>query len=108
MKMKAMLIAATMTFTAVPMLAQADAATKKDETAQYISDSATTAKVKAALLAEKGLKSTDISVETENGVVQLSGFVISSAQIDQAVDVTKHVNGVKDVKNDLRLKTATE
>ena len=35
-------------------------------------------------------------------------FVVSSAQTDQAVDVAKHVNGVKDVKNDLRLKTATE
>ena len=92
-----------------PLLAQADhTPAHKTEAGQYVSDSATTAKVKTALLAEKGLKSTDISVETQNGTVQLSGFVTSSAQIDQAVDVTKHVDGVKDVKNDLRLKTATE
>lgn len=109
MKMKAMMIATMMTFTAAPLLAHADTmAAKKSETAQYVSDSAMTAKVKSALLAEKGLKSTDISVETQDGTVQLSGFVVSSAQIDQAVDITKHVNGVKDVKNDLRLKTAAE
>lgn len=98
-----------LTVGAAPLLAQADTApAHKTEAGQYVSDAALTAKVKADLLAEKGLKSTDISVETKNGTVQLSGFVVSSAQIDQAVDVTKHVNGVKDVKNDLRLKTATE
>ncbi|HEY9546438.1 MAG TPA: BON domain-containing protein [Solimonas sp.] len=109
MKMKAMLVATMLTVGAAPLLAQADTApAHKTEAGQYVSDSATTAKVKTALLAEKGLKSTDISVETKNGTVQLSGFVVSSAQIDQAMDVTKHVDGVKDVKNDLRLKTATE
>jgi osmotically-inducible protein OsmY len=109
MKMKAMLVATMLTVGAAPLLAQADSASaQKSEAGQYVSDSAVTAKVKTALLAEKGLKSTDISVETQNGTVQLSGFVTSSAQIDQAVDVAEHVNGVKDVKNDLRLKTATE
>ncbi|HET8882722.1 MAG TPA: BON domain-containing protein [Solimonas sp.] len=109
MKMKAMLVATMLTLGAAPLLAQADSApAHKSEAGQYVSDSAITAKVKTALLAEKGLKSTDISVETQNGVVQLSGFVVSSAQTDQAVDVAKHVNGVKDVKNDLRQKTTTE
>ncbi|NGY04680.1 BON domain-containing protein [Solimonas terrae] len=109
MKMKALLVATMLTVGAAPLLAQADTApAHKTEAGQYVADSAITAKVKAALLAEKGLKSTDISVETQNGSVQLSGYVVSSAQIDQAVDVTKHVNGVKDVNNDLRLKTATE
>ena len=107
MKMKAMLVAASLGLAAVPMIGQADTAQKSDA-AQYVSDSAITAKVKTALLAEKGLKSTDISVETQNATVQLSGFVTSSAQIDQAVDVAEHVKVVKDVKNDLRLKTATE
>ncbi|WP_084197606.1 BON domain-containing protein [Solimonas soli] len=108
MKMKAILVAAAVGLGAAPLLSHADAQTTKSEASQYVSDSAITAKVKSALLAEKGLKSTDISVETQNGVVQLSGFVVSSAQIDQAVDVAKHVKGVKDVKNDLRLKSATE
>ncbi len=81
---------------------------ERSQAGQYASDTATTTKVKTALLAERNLKSLDISVETQNGVVQLSGFATSSAQIDQAVDVAKNVKGVKDVKNDLRLKTDTE
>jgi hyperosmotically inducible periplasmic protein len=75
------------------------------ETGDYIDDSALTTKVKAALLAEKNLKSLPISVESTKGVVTLSGKVISSAQITQAVDVAKHVEGVKDVHNALTLKT---
>jgi osmotically-inducible protein OsmY len=71
----------------------------------YASDTALTTKVKAALLGEKNLKSLPISVETTKGVVTLSGDVISTAQIDQAVDVAKHVEGVKDVHNALELKT---
>ncbi|WP_211226320.1 BON domain-containing protein [Solimonas flava] len=111
MKMKPLFVATMIALGSAPLMAQAQnhaAPAQKSEASQYVSDSALTAKVKTALLAEKGLKSTDISVETENGMVQLSGFVTSSAQIDQAVDVTRHVKGVKDVKNDLRLKTATE
>lgn len=74
---------------------------------QYSSDAAITTKVKTALLAEKNLKSLDVHVVTHNGIVQLSGFVVSSAQIDQAVDVALHVTGVKDVQNDLQLKTSS-
>jgi len=107
MKMNAILVAAAMTFGTAPLIAQAEGQTKS-EAGQYVSDSAVTAKVKSALLAEKNLKSTDISVETQNGVVQLSGFVASSAQSEQAADVAKHVKGVKEVKNDLRLKSSTE
>lgn len=80
-------------------------ATQKSEAGQYVTDAAITAKVKTALIAEKNLKSLDVNVETQNGVVQLSGFVVSSAQVDQAEDIAKRVKGVKEVKNDLRLKT---
>lgn len=71
----------------------------------YIDDSALTARVKAAFLGEKNLKSLAISVESTDGVVTLSGKVASSAQIDQAVDVAKHIKGVKDVHNALTLVT---
>src|SRR3546814_13414248 len=81
MNMKGMLVATMLTVGAAPRLAHADTApAHKTEAGQYVSDSATTAKVKTALLAEKGLKSTDISVETKNGTVQLSGFVVSRSE----------------------------
>ena len=38
------------------------------------------------------------------GVVQLSGFVRSQANIDRAVDVARRVKGVKSVKDDMRVK----
>lgn len=71
----------------------------------YLSDSDLTAKVKTALLDERNLHSLDISVESTSGIVTLSGAVTSTAQIDQAVDVARHVKGVKDVHNSLTLKT---
>lgn len=81
------------------------AATKTREgTGQYVDDSVITSKVKAAILAEPTLSSTEINVETFKGVVQLSGFVSSSADISKAVSVAGSVSGVVSVKNDMRLK----
>jgi len=80
------------------------ATSKKEGTAEYVDDSAITAKVKSAMVGSSGLKSTDINVETFKGVVQLSGFVNSEAQKTQAVRVAEGVSGVKSVKNDMRLK----
>jgi hyperosmotically inducible protein len=73
-------------------------------TGQYVDDSAITTKVKAAILGEPGLKVAEINVETFKGVVQLSGFVSSSEDIANAVKVTRAVNGVKSVKNDMHVK----
>jgi hypothetical protein len=50
------------------------------------------------------LKVNEINVETFKGVVQLSGFVRSQADINQAVKVARGVAGVKSVKNDMRIK----
>ena len=76
----------------------------KEGTGEFVDDSVITTKVKAAILKEPSLKSTEINVETFKGVVQLSGFVSSQADITRAVDVARDVNGVKSVKNDMRLK----
>lgn len=76
----------------------------KEGTGEYLDNSVITTKVKAALLEEPNLKSAEISVETFKGVVQLSGFVNSQANIDKAVEITRQVNGVKSVKNDMQLK----
>jgi osmotically-inducible protein OsmY len=73
-------------------------------TGEYVDDSVITTKVKAAVLHEPSLKSAEINVETFKGVVQLSGFVSSQANIDKAVEVARGVAGVKSVKNDMKLK----
>ena len=82
------------------------ASTSKHEgTGEYIDDSVITTKVKAAVLNEPTLKSTEINVETFKGVVQLSGFVNSEVDIKKAAEVARGVKGVTSVKNDMHLKT---
>ena len=77
---------------------------KHEGTGEYVDDSVITTKVKAAVLNEPTLKSAEINVETYKGVVQLSGFVNSEADIAKAASLAKGVKGVTSVKNDMRLK----
>jgi osmotically-inducible protein OsmY len=63
-----------------------------------------TALVNAAIYNDSTLKVNEIKVETFKGVVQLSGFVGSQADIDKAVQVARGAAGVTSVKNDMRLK----
>lgn len=76
----------------------------QDNDARVLADSAITAKVKAELLAEKGIPSTAISVETYESRVLLSGFVDSAAVRDKAGRVAAGVSGVKHVQNNLVVK----
>lgn len=77
---------------------------QKEGTGEYVDDSVITTKVKAAIFNDPTLKSAEINVETFKGIVQLSGFVNSQADIAKAVEVTGMVKGVVSVKNDMRLK----
>ena len=70
----------------------------------FMDDSAITAKVKAALVDDKNIKSTDISVKTEGSVVTLSGFVESQTQAEQAVAVAKGVEGVTSVSDKMHVR----
>lgn len=76
----------------------------QEGTGEYIDDTAITTKVKAAIFNEPSLKSAEINVETFKGVVQLSGFVSSRADITKAVEIARGVKGVTSVKNDMQLK----
>lgn len=78
---------------------------KQSSTGEYIDDSVITTKVKTAILNDSTLKFTEINVETFKGVVQLSGFVSSQADIKKATEVASQVKGVESVKNDIRLKS---
>ena len=78
--------------------------TTKESTGEYVDDSVITTKVKSKILQDDHLKVLQINVETFKGVVQLSGFVNSQADINKAVEITREVPGVKSVKNDMRTK----
>lgn len=71
---------------------------------EFLEDSAVTAKVKAELLKDSGIKGFSISVETHRGVVILSGFVDTELQVRRASEIASGVRGVVSVKNSLILK----
>jgi len=79
-------------------------ASKQETAGEYVDDVVITTKVKAAVFEEPSLKSAEINVETYKGIVQLSGFVRSRADVNKAVEVANGVKGVKSVKNDMILK----
>ena len=69
-----------------------------------VADSVITTKVKADIFKEPELKSMAIHVETEKGVVMLSGFVDTKADADKAVRLAKGVEGVTSVKSAIKVK----
>jgi hyperosmotically inducible protein len=70
----------------------------------YIDDASITTVVKGRFIGQSGLDSMDISVETTNGVVTLTGEVESRGQVDLAGGVAKNAEGVKSVVNHLTYK----
>jgi len=75
-------------------------------TGEVVDDSSITARVKAALTANTVTKANQINVETNQGVVQLHGFVDSQQEANEAVREAKAVPGVASVRNDLEVKSS--
>ncbi|MES2932631.1 MAG: BON domain-containing protein [Pseudomonadota bacterium] len=69
-----------------------------------VADTAVTAKVKTAIIAEPGLKSMQITVDTKDGIVTLSGSVDNPQNVQRAAQVAQAVTGVKSVVNQLTVK----
>ena len=68
-----------------------------------ISDSWLTAKTKIALFADERVKGRQVSVETVNATVTLRGMVDSDEAKAAAASVAKAIDGVKGVRDDLRV-----
>jgi len=76
-----------------------------DRTAgEAVSDGMITAKVKAALVGDSRTKAHQIDVNTNEGIVQLGGFVDSAAAKSAATEVAGSVSGVKTVQNKLNVR----
>jgi len=76
----------------------------RESTGEYVDDSVITTKVKSLLASDDFLKSFQISVETYQGTVQLSGFVNSQKAVEKAGEIVRSVKGVKSIKNNLIVK----
>jgi hyperosmotically inducible protein len=100
-----LMLAATAVFVVGIAGVYADDATPtahSDSMGAAVSDTDITAKVKVKLAGEKALKHSDISVTTTNAVVTLTGKATSSDAKDAAERLTKEVDGVKDVDDELK------
>ena len=77
---------------------------QQKETKQAASDGAITPKIKSKYLIEKNFKSFDVSVETKDGIVVLSGFVDNQSTKTRAGQIAAGVKGVKSVSSGLVVK----
>lgn len=89
---------------AAPAAAKPTMGERVDQVGVDMSDSAITAKVKGAFLAEKTLKVLEIHVETKDGVVALSGKVDSQQDIERAKELAAGVKHVKSVTSTMVVK----
>lgn len=70
---------------------------------ENIDDAAITTTVKTKLAAEKAVTLTRVGVETEKGVVYLTGVVDSEALKERAGEIARKVGGVREVVNNVRV-----
>ena len=98
-KVFASLAAVALAF-AAPVMAEKSAGDRVD-------DGSIATSVKASLLTEKGVPSSDVNVEVYKGVVLLSGFVKTQAEKDAAGKVAKNVKDVGSVRNQLVVHPST-
>lgn len=82
------------------------AGNKIEKAVESMDDAAITARVKAEILADPVLKSSQVSVTTKGGVVRLSGIVDSNQSIDRALEITRGIKNVQATENNLVVKSA--
>ena len=73
----------------------------RETAGEYVDDATVTSRVKAAIFNDPTLKSMEISVETMQDVVQLSGFVDSAQSKSKAGEIARNVEGVRQLRNNL-------
>jgi len=80
--------------------------TAAEKTKTTMTDAEITSAVKTKLLADTTVGGLKLDVDTEHGVVTLSGPVHSAAERAQALKLARETKGVKSVKNNLKLEAA--
>ncbi|HEU0260016.1 MAG TPA: BON domain-containing protein [Burkholderiales bacterium] len=93
---------------AAALLSACASSETKRSTGEFTDDAALTAKVKSAIATDVGARTAGaINIETYRGVVQLTGFVSAPEQAQRAEAAAKKVEGVRSVKNDVRIKPSS-
>ena len=94
----------TVTPSATTNSAMTSASSAMSSAGGAVSDSAVTAKVKTALLADDNVKGLKIDVDTSGGVVTLNGTADTQANMSKAQTIAQGIEGVKSVENKLSVK----
>jgi hyperosmotically inducible periplasmic protein len=84
-----------------PLAAQTATTTEKAK--EVITDAAITTKVKAAFAKDKDVSAIKINVDTDKGVVKLSGKVKSKTEADKAASIAQGIQGVVSVNSMLEV-----
>lgn len=73
-----------------------------DQASAALSDASLTAKIKSKMALDDMVKALNIDVDTQGGVVTLSGLVHSAAERERAVQLARETAGVRQVVDALR------
>lgn len=90
--------------TASPSAPTAAALGERTSESGVVADTVTTGKVRAAIAADPGMKESDVSVSTTDGVVTLEGSVSSQEQIAIATNLAQRQEGVSRVEANLSVR----
>ena len=71
-----------------------------------VSDGWLTSKIYSQFITEDALEDSDIDVDVDNGVVTLKGSVVSKAGATRAAQIAQQTDGVKSVKNNLKVQAS--
>ena len=74
---------------------------------QYVDDATVATRVKARFAEDSQVSAMRIQVEALKGTVQLAGFATSQAEKDRAGQLARAVPDVKDVRNNIIVRAAT-
>jgi osmotically-inducible protein OsmY len=100
--MKKLRVIALAALTGITLLSTGCAVVRGQETVgAYVDDAAITAAIKAKFVDDKIVSAGSISVETLNGIVQLSGFAKSAAEKNQAAQIARSSKNVRSLRNDI-------
>ena len=88
-------------YTAGDKDAKKESVTQKAKEA--IDDATITTKIKAEFAKDKQVSAMKIHVDTDKGVVKLTGTAKSPAEADKAVTIAKKVKGVSSVHNEIKI-----
>jgi osmotically-inducible protein OsmY len=87
---------------------QKDAGTPISKIKEVADDATITGRIKAEFAKDKAVSALSINIDTNKGIVTLSGNAKSREEADKAVAIAKSTSGVSSVKNEIRISSSAK